>query len=112
MFSLGRLNGVLALALLFLISSTAAVSSQFYKPRAAVADAPGLRTNAKRMAAGLSPLKPRTLYQPSRVVGTLSLRSLIIGSRPVEVVNIIRHISPRRRRYSCGCAFLRYVRTF
>ncbi|KAF5309985.1 hypothetical protein D9619_010243 [Psilocybe cf. subviscida] len=50
-----------------MISVTAA-SPQFYKPRAASVDAPGLQTNAKRMAAGLSPLKPRTLFQPSKVV--------------------------------------------
>jgi len=30
-------------------------------------DARGLATNAKRMQAGLGPLKPRTLYNPSRV---------------------------------------------
>ena len=31
-----------------------------------------LTTNAKRLQAGLAPLKPRNLYNPSRVVGVCS----------------------------------------
>ena len=34
-----------------------------------VVDAGNLTTNAKRLQAGLAPLKPRNLYNPSRVAG-------------------------------------------